>query len=240
MRLYFQPILELTVAAAVVFALLMGLGIWQIERLHWKLNLIAMMNRNMHIRPISLDDNGRLVEEVYTQYRHVTVRGRFENAKETYLFTTGPDGGPAYHVLTPFITDNGRVYLIDRGLVPKEKLNPASRRAGFIEGETRLTGIWRWPERPGLFAPTPDFTRRIFYARDIAAIAAVDHVWFAQPGLIEADAKPNPGGWPKGGQTVVRFRNRHLQYAITWFALAGGLLLVYLAYHRAQGRLGFR
>jgi surfeit locus 1 family protein len=56
--------------------------------------------------------------------------------------------------------------------------------------------------------------------------------------IVEADATPNPGGWPKGGQTVVTFRNEHLQYAITWFALAAGLLAVYLAYHRSRGRLG--
>ena len=51
-------------------------------------------------------------------------------------------------------------------------------------------------------------------------------------------SRSNPGGWPKGGQTVVTFRNEHLQYAITWFALAAGLLAVYLAYHRSRGRLG--
>lgn len=240
MRLYFRPIPKLTIVSILAFAFLVGLGIWQIERLHWKLGLIAMMNRNMHVRPVPLDDSGRSVEEIYNEYLHVTARGRFENAKETYLFTTGPDGGPAYHVLTPFIADNGRMYLVDRGIVPKEKLDPTSRRAGLIEGETRLTGIWRWPGRPSFFAPAPDLVHRIFYARDIAAIAAFDRVKLAQPGLIEADATPNPGGWPKGGQTVVHFRNQHLQYAITWFALAAGLLIVYLAYHRAHGRLGIR
>ena len=57
--------------------------------------------------------------------------------------------------------------------------------------------------------------------------------------LIEADTTPNPGGWPRGGQTVVTFRNEHLQYAITWFLMAAALLGVYLAYHVSRGRLGF-
>ena len=52
--------------------------------------------------------------------------------------------------------------------------------------------------------------------------------------------RPIPAAGPKGGRRVVTFRNEHLQYAITWFALAAGLLLVYFAYHRALGRLGFR
>ena len=72
------------------------------------------------------------------------------------------------------------------------------------------------------------------------AIAKADGIDLAAPVIVEADATPNPGGWPKGGQTVVHFRNHHLQYAITWFALAAGLMLVYLAYHRSQGRLKFR
>ena len=59
------------------------------------------------------------------------------------------------------------------------------------------------------------------------------------PILIEADATPNPGGWPLGGQTRVDFPNDHLQYAITWFGLALALLAVYLLYHRSQGRLSF-
>jgi surfeit locus 1 family protein len=74
----------------------------------------------------------------------------------------------------------------------------------------------------------------------VAAIAKADGVTLAAPMLVEADAAPNPGGWPKGGQTQVHFRNAHLQYAITWFALAAGLVLIYLAYHRSVGRLGFK
>ena len=62
----------------------------------------------------------------------------------------------------------------------------------------------------------------------------------AAPVLVEADATPNPGGWPKGGQTVVNLRNEHLQYAITWLALAEALLIVYFAYHRSHGRFSVR
>jgi surfeit locus 1 family protein len=58
--------------------------------------------------------------------------------------------------------------------------------------------------------------------------------------VIEAGPAPNPGGWPKGGQTVVSFRNQHLSYAITWFGLAGCLLGVWLAYHISKGRIAWR
>ena len=62
---------------------------------------------------------------------------------------------------------------------------------------------------------------RVWYARDLAGMAAADHITLSQAVLVEADSSPNPGGLPKGGQTVVSFRNEHLSYAVTWFGLFG-------------------
>ncbi|HWC64349.1 MAG TPA: SURF1 family cytochrome oxidase biogenesis protein, partial [Rhizomicrobium sp.] len=103
----------------------------------------------------------------------------------------------------------------------------------------RLSGIWRVPDAPGWFTPPPDTKRHVWYARDLAGIAAADGAKLAAPAVIEADATPNPGGWPEGGKTVVDFPNNHLQYAVTWFGLAAGLIGVYFAYHLSKGRLTF-
>ena len=78
----------------------------------------------------------------------------------------------------------------------------------------------------------------MWFARDVSAIAAADGVTLRAPVVVEADATPNPGGWPKGGQTVVSLPTNHLQYAITWYLMALGLIAVYLVYHRQKGRLG--
>jgi len=127
--------------------------------------------------------------------------------------------------------------MVDRGIVPREKLAPASRAAGNPGAWTSVTGVWRRPDGPGLFTPRPDLKHRVWYSRDVKAIAAADHLSLAAPELVEADATPNPGGWPKGGQTVVTFRNQHLSYAVTWFGLAAGLVGVWLAYHISKGRI---
>ena len=172
------------------------------------------------------------------QYRHVALRGRFDHAREAYVFTTD-QGAAVYHVLTPLRTDDGKVLMVDRGEVPKEKLDPATRAAGNVVGETRVTGVWREPDAPGLFTPPPDAGKRIWYARDLAAIAAADHLTLAAPVVVEADATANPGGWPRGGQTVVSFRNQHLSYAVTWFGLAArpARYLVCLSYFQGPDRL---
>ncbi len=235
----FRPYPGLTIACALLFAILCGLGVWQLERLQWKLALIARVNGHMTAAPLPL---GRVLalSPDEAQYRRVTLRGRFDHTRENYVFTTDAQGAPVYHVLTPFRTDDGRILMVDRGEVPKDLLDPASRKAGNVSGAASVTGVWRVPDPPGGFTPAPDHGKRIWYARDLADMARIDGVTLAAPVVIEADAAPNPGGWPRGGQTVVAFRNQHLSYAVTWFGLALGLLGIWLAYHISRGRIGFK
>ncbi len=233
----FRPLPGITLAAAILFAFLCGLGVWQLQRLQWKLALIDRVNRNLTAPPVDLDDILALGKDA--EYRRVTLHGRFDNAKETYIYGIGLQGAPVFHVVTPLRTDDGREFLVDRGVVPRDLKDPATRPEGIVAGETAITGVWRWGEAPGAFTPPPEPARRIWFVRDVAAIARADGLHLAAPALIEADATPNPGGWPKGGQTVVTFRNEHLQYAITWFLMAAGLLGVYIAYHVSKGRLSF-
>ncbi len=234
MSLSFRPLPGFTIFMVIMTAILVWLGVWQLQRLTWKEALIASVNGHMVAAPISASEAEHLSADA-AQYRRVTIAGRFDNAKEAYVFTTGAGGDPVYHVLTPFHTDDGQTLMVDRGEIPKEKIPPQSRDA--ITGETRVTGVWRLPDAPGFFTPKPDAARHIWYFRDLAGIAAADGLRLSAPVVIEADKTPNPGGWPKGGQTVVDFPNNHLSYAMTWFGLAVGLLGVYFAYHISRGRL---
>jgi len=232
--LRFRPLPGFTVFMLVMTAILIWLGTWQLQRLKWKEALIATVSGHMLAAPISLDEAQRLSTDD-AQYRRVTLSGHFDNSKEAYVFTTGAGGDPVYHVLTPFNTDDGATLMVDRGEIPQGKLAPQSRAA--IAGETRVVGVWRVPDAPGFFTPKPDPAKHVWYARDLAGIAAADGVKLTAPVVIEADSTPNPGGWPKGGQTVVDFPNNHLSYAMTWFGLAAGLIGVYFAYHISKGRL---
>ena len=231
----FRPYPGMTIACVLLFAILCGLGTWQLERLQWKLALIARVNSHMAAAPLPLDAITAMPPDA-AQYRRVTLDGHFDHAHEAYVFTTDA-GDPVYHVLTPFITEGGRALMVDRGEVPKEKLDPATRTAGNAEGRTQVTGVWRVPDAPGVFTPTPDPAHRIWYSRDLRGIAAADHLILAAPVVIEADSTPNPGGWPQGGKTVVAFRNQHLSYAVTWYGLALCLLGVWFAYHISKGRI---
>jgi surfeit locus 1 family protein len=235
----FRPLWKFTALMLPLFLGCVALGVWQLERLQWKLGLIAQVNRNLNAPPITAAQAlARKPEAV--QYRHVVLRGRFDNAREAYAFATDATGAPAYHVITPFTLDNGRVLLVDRGIVPEALRDPHRRQAGELEGVRRVTGVWRVPDAPGLFTPAPNLATRTWFSRDAARIAKADHIRLAAPVIVEADAAPNPGGWPRGGQTVVAFRNEHLQYAITWFLLAAVVLGGWIAFHVSRGRLGWQ
>ena len=242
MGLRFRPYPGFTVTTFAMAAFLVGLGVWQLDRLQWKLALIARMAEKMQAAPIPVDDGhgGLLAANAANEYTRVFLHGRFDNSREAYVFTTEAGGAPIYHVLTPFTTDAGHTFIVDRGAVPRERLAPATRAAGQTEADIAITGIWRTPDARGAFTPAPDFGHHIWYSRDLTGIAAAEHVRLAAPVLIEADAAPNPGGWPLGGQTVVDLPNNHLSYAFTWFGLAAGLVGVYLAYHVSKGRLSWK
>lgn len=239
MRFYFRPMLKPTLWCLPGFALLLTLGAWQIERLHWKEALIAQVSRNMADRPVTLPQI-LLLPPKQAQYRRVSVSGRFDHAKESYSYSIDAEGKPGFHVLTPLILAGGRALIVDRGAVPTELRNSSARALGQVASEQNVVGVWRLLNPPNAFTPRPDLRKRLWFARDVNALAKLDGLVLAAPAIVEADATPNPGGWPRGGQTVVNFPNNHLQYALTWFGLAAGLLAVYFAYHRSLGRLGFR
>jgi surfeit locus 1 family protein len=238
MAMYFRPLPIFTALCLPMFLALVALGVWQLDRLQWKLGLIAEMNAHLHAPPASLDAMLRLAP-TDVQYRRIALAGRYENAREVYVYTTGENGAAVDHVITPFVLDDGRMLLVDRGEIPLDLKNPATRPDSLLRGEQRVIGVWRRPDAPGLFTPAPDLRGRVWYARDIAGMAKALSLRLAAPVVIEADATPVPGGWPRGGQTVVALPNDHLQYAFTWFLLAAGLVVVYFAYHRSRGRLGF-
>lgn len=210
------------VAGALAFAGFTALGIWQLERLAWKEALIAAVDARASASPAAPPARIAWPELSAERdaYRHVRVSGVFDNGRET-LVQAVTSAGPGFWVLTPLRAEAGFVVLVNRGFVPSDLASQATRRAGLITGRTTVTGLLRASEPRGGFlrANRPDAGR--WYSRDVAAIVRARGLARAAPYFIDADATPNTGGWPRGGLTVVRFRNSHLSYALTWFALAG-------------------
>jgi surfeit locus 1 family protein len=235
----FRPQLVPTLWFLPGLALLVGLGIWQIQRLHEKEALIASVEAGMKAPAAPLADVIARDGPGNAEWHHVRVMGRFLHDKEVYIFAQGPLGASGVQVVTPFVEDSGETILVNRGFVPEALRKPEARSGGQIDGETALTGVLRLSQQGGLFTPAADVKSRMWFVKDVPGMATAMGV-SVPPYIVEADATPNPGGWPLGGQTVVDFPNSHLQYAITWFGLALALTGVYLVYHAHQGRLRIR
>ena len=124
----------------------------------------------------------------------------------------------------------GATIFVDRGFVPTDRRAPATRAAGEIAGPTAVTGLLRLPEPPGWFTPANEPAKNSWFSIDLPAMAQAAGVGSALPFYIDADKAPNPGGWPQGGQTITDLPNDHLQYAITWYALAVALVAIYIRF----------
>lgn len=203
-----------------VFAL-MALGGWQIERRTWKLALIDRVEARIHAAPgpMPLVQSWPAVNAADDAYRRVRVTGYFLHDRETMVKAV-TDIGSGFWVVTPLRTQAGLTVLVNRGFVPAERRDPATRREGNSAGPVTVTGLLRMTEPGGALLRTNDPAAGRWYSRDVGAIAAARDLRHVAPFFIDADGATNPGGYPIGGLTVVQFHNNHLIYALTWFALA--------------------
>lgn len=226
-------VLAIVIASLAAATVLGALGVWQVKRLHWKLDLIARVERRLAADPVQAP--GRAAWSALTpesgEYLKVRVTGRFLNGKETLVQAVTDLGGGSW-VLTPLETTQGFTVLVNRGFVPAERRDPATRASAAVAGETTVTGLLRMTEPGGAFLRRNDPASDRWYSRDVRAIASARGLGETAPYFIDADGTPNASGFPVGGLTRVRFPNNHLVYAITWFtlalmALAGGGYVLY-------------
>ncbi len=231
------------VVAGAAFLILIGLGTWQLERLRWKEGVIATVEARAAQPPAPLPDPATwsaLTREA-DEYRRVRLSGRFDHARETLVYMVRGDDepglkGPGFLVITPLIRPDGPPVLVNRGFVPQDRRDPASRSAGQVTGPVTVTGLIRMPEEASMFVPANDPARNAFYRRDPAGIAAARGLDGAAPFIVDAEAGEVPGGLPQGGATRLRFPNRHLEYAMTWYGLAATLAGVCIALLWARRR----
>ncbi|MFY9351335.1 SURF1 family protein [Sphingobium sp.] len=217
-------LIGLTSIALLLFTGFCALGVWQVQRLAWKRDLIARIDARIHAAPVSTPASASQADE----YRRVTATGTFLHGKAA-LVQASTIRGPGFWVLTPLRRADGTILFVNRGFVP-------DRRAAYNRpyGEVRVTGLLRLTEPGGGFLRANDPAADRWYSRDVAAIARSRNLAAANY-FIDAQASA-ARGYPVGGLTVLRFPNNHLQYAITWFALAAMTVAGYIIVMRQTGK----
>ena len=189
-------------------AILVSLGIWQMQRLAWKQGVISGINARIVAAPVALPNDPNPDADAYLP---VTVTGTFDT-QVLRVLVSQKDVGPGYRIISALNTPDMKV-MVDRGFLPVE----AGRQA-FVSGPVTLTGNLQWPNETDGFTPAPDRENNIWFARDVEAMAAE---LGTKPILIVArDVSFQDGDITPLPVDTARIPNDHLQYAITWFSLA--------------------
>ncbi len=226
-----RGVLVPTLASALVFALLVGLGVWQLERKTWKEALIAAMDQRLAAEPVALPSPerwDRLTAE-NSEFRRVRFRAEFLPVRDTYAYIAGSAlrsdiKEPGYFVFRPARLPDGSTVVVNRGYVPMNYTEQSP--AGTLE----ITGYLRWPERGSMFTSASDSSGETWFVRDQRAMAAARGWGEVAPFYVDQETPVPAAGLPRPAPLTVRLRNDHFGYALTWFGLAGTLAGVYIAW----------
>lgn len=238
------------VVAGLAFAILVSLGVWQLQRLAWKEAIVARIDSRIHQAPAALPAQAQwsaLNPDDY-DYAHVRAKGRYLQGPEALIFRSSSphradaNAGPGYQVLNALALDGGGIVLVDRGFAPLAWKDDPKLRTPPPDGAVEVTGLMRPPEERNFFTPADQPDKGLWFTRDPAGMAARLGLKDAAPFVIDEDARQGnarqgEASWPHGGATELRIPNNHLSYALTWFGLAATLAGVFgvWAWKRSRG-----
>jgi surfeit locus 1 family protein len=234
----FRPLPLLSIFALIALAILIALGVWQMQRRVEKHELLAQIAARRAAAPAPIEI--LLATGAYAAFRHATAVGVFDHKRQAYVHAPRSDRGPTElgkKVVAPFRLQTGGTILVDRGWVSDIWPTRDKGLEKEPEGEVEIEGVLRPSTAPRAFTPEPDLAKRVFYARDSAAIATFMGVSLQSPLILEqtsrlGDPEPLP-------PSELNIPDNHLNYALTWFALALVLAIIYLRFHYVRGRLKF-
>lgn len=235
-----HPLLLPALATVIAFAILAGLGVWQLQRREWKTHLIESIEARARGEAQPLPPQGAW--DGWTaekgEYQRAVATGTYDYGAEVPVHGLAPGEGPGQplqgnYLLTPLKLAGGGTVVVNRGFVPSGWKGPVDRPAGQVT----VTGITRAPEAQGLFVPENDPARDEWFTRDPAAIAHAKGLTGVAPFLLDAEATPGVA-WPRAGLTVLDVPNNHLQYAFTWFGIAATLVGVFVSFALSRRHAG--
>ena len=231
---YFRPLLWPTLFLIASLPVLLWLGTWQLQRLEWKLALTSQMEARLDAPAVDIAGETPGLRD---EFRRYSVSGVYDERAEFHWLTTSDTYGIGYLVFSPLELSDGRRVIVNRGFVPAPLKDATEDRPGR---PATFEAIARVPAKPGALDATNDVAANIWFTRDTVAMADLAGGGDYLPVYLERAGEVAEDEWPKPGAAKVTLVNNHLDYALTWYGLGLVLLVIYLVFHRSQGRLGAR
>ena len=209
-------------------AVLIWLGVWQVQRLAWKEAILADIDNRLAQAPTPLD---LTMTETDDEYRRVSLSGT-PTGEEHNVLTSGTAAGTGYRVISKVTLDDGTDVMVDQGLLPLETKD-APPPTDTIE----VTGTILWPDDKHGSTPDPDLPKNIWFARNVPDMSG--HLDTAPIMVIASETTPPDPRVTPLPVTTSNIKNDHFEYAVTWFLLAAvwAIMSLYLIYRtRQEGR----
>ena len=240
-KFFFKPVFWPTVFFVFSLIILVSLGTWQVKRLIWKNDLISFYLKQSTNNIINLHKENFVSEEI--EYRKVRLTGKFLNKKEVHITGKTYEGNAGFHVVTPFLMQNGNYVLVNRGWVSENYKEAKSRSFSLINEETSVIGLIRYPQKKGYFVPENEPDNGFWFTikpTEIKKHLKIDKETFIIKFYVDALRQEKKINLPIGIKEKINIRNQHLSYAITWYSLAIVLMIIYFSYHYSEGKLRIR
>jgi surfeit locus 1 family protein len=212
-------------SALIMELLLLGLGTWQVQRLHWKEAILAQIAHAESAPPVPLTGNPG-------PFAKVSVTGRLRNdlaalyGADVRDTRTGPELGS--FLIEPLERPGHRTLLIERGWVPGKRTAPIDEPQGTVT----IAGYVHPGDQPGMFSARDDPAARLFYTLDPATIGAALGLKNVAPFILIALGPPPPEHYPEPATHLPRPPNNHFIYAVTWYGLALSLVVMFVVWAR--------
>ena len=219
----FKPRLFPLFAFIVALSILLGLSGWQIKRLNWKTDLISQRISSFESDPISFVN---MNQPEKNEFRKVFVEGQLLNEFEMYMPALSKRGNNGFHILVPLKTTSGKLIIYDTGWVPLKIKEKEKRLLHISKNPQTFEAVIRTSGRKGYFQPDNDTDTNTWFFVEPELMSKYLKIDFENKYYLEA-VKNGPNGFPLGNQTRIYLRNNHLQYALTWFMIACGLVGVF-------------
>jgi len=228
-------------------ALFVGLGIWQLQRRAEKHALIAALTERLAAAPEPLPSSsqwGALTRE-RDEFRRVRFSASYQPGPDAMVYSSGSGlrddiSGPGTWAFLPARLPSGETVVINAGFVQNTMQDRGQQDravAGLITREPgTLTGYIRFPESQGMLSVAPNTAKRLWFTRDHLAMARLLGWGNVAPFYIDLEIPLPASGIPKPGRLEVHLKDDHMQYAITWFGLAGAVMIGFGVWMTGQRR----
>ncbi len=228
-------------------ALFIGLGLWQLQRRAEKHALIARLNERLAEAPAPLPQpsSWSALSAQRDEFRRVSFTAAYARVPDAMVYSAGSAvrsdiSGPGTWAFLPVRLSTGETVVVNAGFVENTMQDRGVEDravARLVTGQpVTLTGYLRFPEAAGWLTPAQNRDKRLWFTRDHLSMASSLGWGTVAPFYVDLETPVPENGIPKPGPLDVHLRDDHMQYAITWFALAGAVMIAFGVWLRGRQR----